>query len=207
MNTHKQIAIGLAKISLALKHHAWKEAVGIGLNPSQGQILSLLCSHEKPLSLSAIAEQMAVTPASISDAIAALEAKGLVRKQRNTHDGRSRLIRLTTRGRKAGRLAAQWPDFLQGALETLDENEAPLFLRAVLKLIRSLQVRGAIPVSRMCVTCVYFRPQAHGDANRPHYCDFVNAPLGDSDLRIDCPEHKPAPLEATHFNWAAFNRP
>lgn len=207
MNTHKQLAIGLAKISLALKHHAWKEAVGIGLNPSQGQILSLLCSHEKPLSLSEIAEQMAVTPASISDAIAALEAKGFVRKQRNTRDGRSKLIRLTSRGRKAGRLAAQWPDFLQSALETLDEHEAALFLRTILKLIRSLQVRGAIPVTRMCVTCVYFRPRVHGDANQPHHCTFVDAPLGDAELRIDCPEHEPAPLERSNFNWAVFNRP
>jgi hypothetical protein len=74
----------------------------------------------------------------------------------------------------------------------------------LLKTVRALQVRGRIPVSQMCVTCRFFRPDAHAGALRPHHCALVDAPFGDAQIRLDCPEHQPAPAEMAERAWAAF---
>jgi hypothetical protein len=37
-----RVAVGLAKIGLALKSHAWQNAGQQGLTPTQGQVLTLL---------------------------------------------------------------------------------------------------------------------------------------------------------------------
>jgi hypothetical protein len=58
-----------------------------------------------------------------------------------------------------------------------------------MKMIRALQDGGQIPLSRMCVTCRYFRENAH-EQGPPHHCAFVDAPLGVAELRMDCNEHE-----------------
>ncbi|WP_242908088.1 hypothetical protein [Actinomadura terrae] len=55
----------------------------------------------------------------------------------------------------------------------------------------SLQDRRAIPVARMCLTCTYFRPNAHPGTDRPHHCAFVDNPFDDGELRLECPDHQP----------------
>jgi len=56
----------------------------------------------------------------------------------------------------------------------------------------------------MCVTCRYFRPNAHDDPERPHHCAFVEAAFGDRNLRVDCLDHDPAGAEVTEELWSAF---
>jgi hypothetical protein len=70
-------------------------------------------------------------------------------------------------------------------------------------MIRALQEQGQIPVSRMCVTCVHFRPRLH-DGPLPHHCAFVDAPMADRHLRVDCKEHEEAPGTQREEAWARF---
>jgi hypothetical protein len=56
----------------------------------------------------------------------------------------------------------------------------------------------------MCVTCRYFRPDAHQDEANPHHCEYVDAAFGDHLLRVDCSEHQAAPEEAQQANWSAW---
>jgi hypothetical protein len=74
-------------------------------------------------------------------------------------------------------------------------------------MIRTLQERGRIPVARMCVSCTFFRPFRHDDRARPHHCAFVDAPFGDGELRLDCPDHAAAPTEQAARTWHAFRAP
>lgn len=201
----QRLATALAKIGLALKHRAWQEAGLRGLNPTQGQILTLLAAAPSDgLSLTALAEQLAVTLPTASDAVRALEQKELVEKQRDPADGRAIRISLTPAGRAEAGRAAGWSDFLATAAGSLTGEEQVAFLRALIKMIRTLQERGEIPVSRMCVTCTYFRPNVHAGTQRPHHCAFVDAPFGDSALQLDCRDHQPAPAEQARRAWIAF---
>jgi DNA-binding Lrp family transcriptional regulator len=154
--------------------------------------------------LGTIAQGVGISEPTACDAVQTLVKKGLVKKVRSTADHRARAISLSVQGRREAARAAGWPDFLAEAVETLPAAEQEALLRALVKTIRALQEAREIPVSRMCVTCQYFRPNVHDDPRRPHHCAYVDAPFGDTLLRIECGEHVPATVEAQTENWHIF---
>jgi DNA-binding MarR family transcriptional regulator len=200
----RRVTTGLAKVGIALKAQAWAEAGGRGLTPTQGQVLALLRASPGGLRLGALADQLGVTAATTSDSVAALVRKGLVAKEPLPGDGRAVLVRLTPAGTREAAAAAAWPDFLLEAVDELSPAEQAAFLRGLVTMIRTLQARGRIPVARMCVSCQFFRPFRHDDPARPHHCAFVDAPFGDGELRLDCPDHAAAPAEQAERTWRVF---
>ena len=203
----KRVTIGLAKIGIALKQQAWAEAGGRGLTPTQGQVLALLRANPDGLRLGALAEQLGVTAATTSDSVTALQRKGLVTKEPMAGDGRAVIVLLTPTGTREAAAAAAWPDFLLEAVGELSTVEQATFLRALVSMIRTLQEKGRIPVARMCVSCRFFRPYQHDNPARPHHCAFVDAPFGDGELRLDCPDFRTAPDEQAAQTWLAFRAP
>ena len=186
----QRMITGLTKVCTALRSRAWQGAESQGLTPTQGQVLTLLQSAaDAGMRLSEIAAGLATSPATASDAVSSLVKKGLVSRERAADDRRAIAIRLTPDGLKQAKQAASWPDFLLDAVDTLSPEEQTIFFKGLTTIIRTLQEQNNIPVSKMCVTCHYFAPHVYEDADRPHHCNFVNAPFGDRDLRLDCPEH------------------
>src|SRR5215211_9333601 len=203
----KRVTTGLAKVGLALKQQAWAEAGGRGLTPTQGQVLALLRANPDGLRLGQLAGQLGVTAATTSDSVGALARKGLVTKAALAGDGRVVVVQLTAAGARAAAAAAAWPDFLLEAVDELSGDEQAAFLRGLVTMIRTLQVRGRIPVARMCVSCQFFQPFQHDDPATPHHCAFVDAPFGDGELRLDCPDHRTAPADQAERAWHAFRAP
>lgn len=187
----ERTAHGLAKIALALRHRAWSGARAHDLTPTQGEVLASL-HRRAPASLSEVARQLAIGRPTASEAVSTLVAKGLVRKETDATDRRRVVLALTDAGHHAARQALLWPHFLAEVVDELEASEQAALVRALQKVIRRLQERGEIPVSRMCATCTYFRPHRHADPRRPHHCAYVDLPFGDRDLRFDCAEHEPA---------------
>jgi DNA-binding MarR family transcriptional regulator len=186
----QRVATGLVKIGLALKSQSWQDAGQQGLTPTQGQILALLQAREPAgLRLSEIAEGLAVTPATASEAVSVLVEKGLVAKVKSAQDKRAIAITLTDPGKQQAVQVSCWSDFLLGAVAELDEAEQGVFLKGLIKIIRKLQDQGRIPIAHMCVNCQFFQPDRYTDAERPHHCAFVDAAFGDRQLQIDCPDH------------------
>lgn len=201
-----KLVTGLAKLGVAMRHHAWSRAGRRGLNPTQGQVLVVLrAAGGHGLRVSELAERLAVATATVSDSVAALARKGLVTKQRDPADARAVAVFLTVTGQAEAEEAAGWPDVLLEAVATLDSDEQAALYRALLKTVRALQVRGRIPVSQMCLTCRSFRPYAHPEEPRPHHCALVDAAFGDAQLRLDCVEHQTAPPDQSERAWAAFS--
>jgi DNA-binding MarR family transcriptional regulator len=203
----RRVTTGLAKVGLALKQQAWAEAGGRGLTPTQGQVLALLRASPGGLRLGVLAAQLGVTAATTSDSVAALARKGLVAKAALAGDRRAVLVQLTPAGVREAAAAAAWPDFLLEAVDELSPDEQAAFLRGLVTMIRTLQERGRIPVARMCVSCRFFRPYRHDHPTTPHHCAFVDAPFGDGELRLDCPDHLPAPAAQAERTWHAFRTP
>lgn len=200
------IAAGLAKIGLALKTHAWQQAGGAGLTPTQSQILATLAGRGSRMRLADVAEALAVTPATTSDAVSALVRKGLLRKQRDADDSRALAIVLTARGRRVAARVSEWPDFLLAAVDSLSETEQTVFVGALVKMVRSLQEQGRIPIARMCVNCRFFAPHRYPDPVNPHHCGFVDAPFGPRDLRLDCPDFEPALVSIQNASANAISK-
>jgi len=199
-----RIATGFARINTAMRAKAWSQAAANGLTPTQADILHLLASRNVPLRLSAIAEQLAITPATASDAVAALVNKDLVEKGRASDDGRAIALKLTKTGARVAATVPDWTGFLGAAADTLSKEEQAQLLKMIIKMIRALQEKGEIPVNRMCVTCKHFGPNETGDPVTPHYCHFVKAPFGDQHLRLDCAEHEEADKPVQLRKWAIF---
>jgi len=182
-----RVATGLNKLGLAMKHETWAQANEEGLSPTQGQIVAALATAAH--SGSELAAKLGLSLPTISDSVRALVEKGYVDKARDPRHPRASLLSLSARGRAVAKKVRTWPDFLAGAVEELSEGEQQVMLKAVIKMIRSLQDSGHVPVQRMCVSCRYFQPHVRaGDA--PHHCAFVDAPLADQHLRVDCAEHE-----------------
>jgi DNA-binding MarR family transcriptional regulator len=200
----RRVTTGLAKVGLALKQQAWAEAGGRGLSPTQGQVLALLRANPGGLRLGELATQLGVTAATTSDSVSALRRKGLVTKTPLAGDGRAVVVRLTPAGTREAAAAAAWPDFLLEAVGELSAAEQAAFLRGLVTMIRTLQIRGRIPVARMCVSCRFFQPFRHRGEALPHHCEFVDAPFGDGELRLDCPDHATAPAEQADHTWRVF---
>jgi DNA-binding MarR family transcriptional regulator len=186
-STEQSILIGLSKVSLALKSQSWQDAEASGVSPTQAQILALLqAKGNEGMRLSEVAAGLAVTPATASDAVRVLDQKGLVQKKRSTEDARAISIVLTAPGQKLAERTSCWSDLLLGAVDELSEPEQAVFLSGLTKMIRKLQEAGQIPIAKMCVTCRFFQPNLYPDNDKPHHCDFVDAPFGDRDLRLEC---------------------
>jgi len=201
----QRVTVGLAKIALSLKTRSWKAAGRRGVTPTQAQVLALLrARRDTGARLSTVADGLGVTRPTASDAVTVLVRKGLVRKDKAPDDGRAVALYLTAAGAAKAVETADWPDALLGAIEVLSAAEQGVFLRSLVKMIHGLQQRGDIAVSEMCLTCRYFRAYAHDDADEPHHCAYVDAPMGDRHLRLDCREHAPAPAALHQKNWAHF---
>lgn len=186
----RRVAVGLHKLGLAMKQQSWSQANEDGLSPTQGQILATL-HLEGPLSGSELANRLGVKLPTISDSVRVLVEKEAVNKTPDPRHPRASLISLTAKGRKLALKVSGWPDFLAMAAESLSEPEQEVFLKGIVKLIRALQEAGHIPTNRMCVTCRFFQPNVH-QGDTPHHCAFVDSPMADRHLRVECGEHQEA---------------
>jgi DNA-binding MarR family transcriptional regulator len=182
-----RILQGLQKIGLVMRMHQVAAGATAGVSPTQLQTIALIEARGE-LKVSEIAEQLAVSLPTASDAVSALAKKKLVNKRTDASDGRATRLSLTAEGKKLARGTADWPDFLAKAVQALGPGEQVVFHRGIVKMIRALQEEGRIPVARMCVNCRFFRPLAHAGEDRPHHCDYVDAAFGDIELRVDCGE-------------------
>lgn len=203
MSADAHIATGLAKIGTYLRSENWRQAENERLTPTQSQIVVHLMQRG-PARITALADELGVTQPTASDAAAALIRKGHVERRQDPADARASLLHPTRSGRRIAEKMAVWPDALLAAADTLAPLERAVFLKALTKMIRSLQVQGAIPVQRMCATCQFFRPNVHNDPAAPHHCAFVDAGFGDAALRLDCDDHEEAPDPQAAVNGQVF---
>ena len=141
--------------------------------------------------LSDLAAAVGVSAASMSDSVAALERKGLISKEPAAEDRRAKAIRATPEGLREAAALAEWPEPILSVPAGLPPGDRGDLLRALSTVIVGLQDRNLVSSSRLCVTCRYFRPNQHADADRPHHCAFVDAAFGDRSLRLDCDDHEP----------------
>jgi DNA-binding MarR family transcriptional regulator len=200
-----QLASGLEKIGLAMKSRTWRREGRAGLGPLQRQVLTLLRSKPgQRAQVTTVANELAVRLPTASEVIATLERKQLVRRRRDTSDGRVVMAQLTAKGNRSCTPSSGMPDRLGVATETLSGPEQVVLLTSLMKVIRSLQDQGEISVARMCVSCQSFRPNQHDNADRPHHCDYLNVSFGDRSLRLDCPVYEPASAVQVNEAWTTY---
>lgn len=199
-----RIIVAISRIASVLRAGMWEAATLEGLNPAQAEILQLLRNRTHGVRLSYLAAQLSVSNASASDSVAALVAKGLVRKAKAEDDGRASALWLTDEGRALVEKLSTALNFADDAAASLERDVQEQLLVGLFKLIAELQKHERFPALRACLSCRYFEPNKFPGNPVPHHCALVKAPLPISFLRIDCAEHEPTDPLQERRNWAIF---
>ena len=201
----RRLREGLERIANVLRSERWGALEKTPLNPTQAQILAFLLGRgDSGARVSAIAQHIGVSQPTATDSILSLEKKGLAARRPDPCDGRAVVVVTTNAGRALAQQIAAHATVTDRALAGLSALEQRELLGLLVKLIRNLQIEGAIAPQRMCVTCRYFRPHAYADAPAPHHCAYVNAPLRADGLRLDCPEHDALSAEQQQAIWNSY---
>ena len=200
-----RLVTGLSKIGLAMKSRPWRRQGRQGVGPLQVQVLSFLRTQPNRCAMvSVIARELSVKLPTASEVIRTLELKTLVRRRRSDIDNRVVTVHLTAKGMKASQVGTGWPEALAAATQQLSGQEQTDLLAILVKMIRALQLQGEIPVARMCVSCQHFGPNAHPNSAASHHCQFLDVPLADQSLRLDCSDYVQASPVAAEKIWAQF---
>lgn len=185
-----KLVAAIDRVGHALRVQMGQVARDGGLTPTQLQLLVRL-QFERPESarVGVLAAELDLTPATVSDSLRALERKGLVERVRDPVDGRGVRLTLTWDGHDVAARADSWRRASERLLVGMSLEDKERALGVLIDLIGALHRDGILTVARTCVTCRYF--VATGGASDGHRCAFLDATLGPSDLRVDCPEHEP----------------
>jgi DNA-binding MarR family transcriptional regulator len=186
-----RIVAALERLSQVFRVRLREEARRRNLSPIQAQFLVYLLHHDVVLRrVSQLAREFDLTQATVSDAVASLETKGLLRREQWPEDRRVVTLRLTPEGDGLATSLSNWADPIREHVEGFSKGERETAMGFLMELAGSLQRSGLIAVARMCVTCRFFRRDVRPGEASPHHCGLLNLPLGGSDLRVDCPEHE-----------------
>lgn len=185
----QKILIGLEQVGQAIALLFETESRKEKLSALQMRIILSLLEPHRPDTVGALSHEMGVTAPTISDATRALEKKAYLNKRRSEGDNRVVRISLTPEGKRLGRNLNGKRARLLDVIAGLPGGEKAGLLSVLIRLTRGLQEGGLVSVSRMCVSCEFFRPNTYPGSEKPHHCGFVDAPFGEPELRLDCPEH------------------
>ncbi|MEQ1656783.1 MAG: MarR family transcriptional regulator [Nitrospira sp.] len=200
-----RLVTGLSKIGLAMKSRPWRRQGRQGVGPLQVQVLLFLRTQPNRCAMvSVIAKELSVKLPTASEVIRTLELKQLVRRRRSDTDNRVVTVHLTAKGMKASQVGTGWPEALAAATQQLSGPEQANLLAILVKMIRALQLQGEIPVARMCVSCEHFSPNAHPNSAASHHCQFIDTPLADQSLRLDCSDYIEATPLVAKQAWEKF---
>lgn len=186
MEIDSKILAALERIQTAAQFLLQQQSHSHGLSPLQVRILALVLQDEAK-TVSAIAKNLLVSKATVSEAVRTLESKNLIRKIASAADSRSYSVELTPRGSELAHITAAYDTPLQKTLLSLKAEQKDSLWESLLHLIGFMEKQDLIPYNRMCLTCTHCGRDVN---DSKYYCNLMKTPLSVSSLRINCPEHQ-----------------
>jgi len=181
-----KIVAALERISQAFKVLLWEKAKTLGLSPIQIQILIFVAHHRGGYNkVSFLAKEFDLTKPTISDAIRALDQKGLIEKEASSTDSRSYTIVLTEKGREMAHLTEGFADPLADPVQSMELREQEKLFETLSKLIYQLNQNDVLTVQRSCFSCKFF-----GEKRTEPYCRLLGKNLRTADFRLDCNDYE-----------------
>ncbi len=182
----EKIFSALERIHTACRSSLQQSVSENGVSSLQAQIMLFLQQRETA-SVSQLAEHLKLSKPTVSDAVAALSEKKLIKKSFSESDARGYLIILTTKGKQEiAKISGYAAPFLE-SLGTLTDGQKQALWDALLNLLRTMESQGLISRQRMCFSCMHLGQNIN---SHTYYCKLMQAPLSIPALRIDCDEHE-----------------
>lgn len=169
------------------------EAHAEALLPVQWEALRYLDKANRfSRTAAALTAYLGITKGTVSQTLGALETRGLVKKQINAKDRRSKHLSLTAKGRK---LLGKDPLIATiQAIEQLSRTTQQSLGKGLEGLLTSrLTARKRQPFGQ-CGDCRYFAYQHAGGG--PHYCQLLQEKLAKADAHKICYEQLPVQADS-----------
>ena len=198
-----QLTQALRRLSQWAHMRGWRKWSTQRITPTQSKILGLLAARAHGLSSTQVARELGVSPATLCDSVKALRRKGYVTRQRDSEDARRKTLQLTPEGASIA-LESAASDPLLEAVEGLTMAEQEVLQVLWMKMIHALEGNGALPPSRTCVRCQFFRPFCAPSSDTPHRCLKVQNEFAASAVRLDCELFEAAGALEQNALWEAF---
>ena len=132
--TGTHVWLVLMKAHRSMQRHAAASIAALDLGLSDFVVLEMLL-HRGPMKVNDIGRKVDLTSGSITTAVDRLQARGLVSREVNREDGRSRIVQLTAKGRDLIRAAfAAHADRMERAAGGLDLKERTELVSLLKKL-------------------------------------------------------------------------
>lgn len=187
-NPDLKIIASLERLGEGFRVLLWEKAKVLGISPIQIQILIFAQFHsDEKCKVTYLAQEFSLTKPTISEAVKSLEQKGFIERKTEILDSRSHTIHLTEAGKLAVAQTAHFANPMLDSLAKTPSTEKGDLLEQLLSVIEHLQRAGIISMQRMCFSCRFY--QKNGER---HFCQFLNKPLDNSELRVDCREFEAA---------------
>ena len=181
-----KIVAALERISQAFRVLLWEKAKNLGLSPIQIQILIFVAHHRAAYNnVSFLAKEFDLTKPTISDAIRALDQKGLIEKKASPTDSRSYTILLSEKGRQMVGVTEDFADPLASSVEGMGQKEQEKLFQRLSQLIHQLNQSDILTVQRSCFSCKFF-----GEKGTEPYCHMLRQKHKPADIRVDCNEYE-----------------
>jgi DNA-binding MarR family transcriptional regulator len=179
-----KIIVAMERLSEAFRVLLWEHAKSLGISPIQIQILIFLRYQAKEkCKVGFLAHEFNMTKATVSEAVKTLEQKALLHRQPDPADTRSHSLHLTPAGFDVAAQASLFANPMLQPLSHLSALDQSALLENLLGIIAQLQRAGIISLQRMCFSCRFYQQKDKG-----HFCQFLDKPLKNGELRVDCTE-------------------
>ncbi len=172
----------LERLARAERALLTRRAYALGLSATQAGILLEL--RGRPLSAGALAEALGLAPPTVTDALHALKAKGLLLEEEDPKDRRRKRLRLTPKGEGVAEALRPYRAPLAEALKGVPDPEG--LWAGLAHLAAGLIAQGVMAETGLCLTC---RHLARGEEG--YRCALLGVPLAPRELRLACPDHAP----------------
>jgi len=115
---------------------------GLNITPVQFGILTIL-GEDKPFEQVSLGNELGIDRSTMSNVIARLESRNLIRRQASKQDGRSKCVRITAKGKKCLDHAREQVEKVQHELVSpLAEGEQEQFVRSLRRLVEAANGNG-----------------------------------------------------------------
>jgi DNA-binding MarR family transcriptional regulator len=188
----RRLATGLIRLAVAVHDTTDARSAVAERTMAQQQVLLLMARRQDEYPLASLAAELGMPVDAAMAAISTLAREGMVSVGGPSYSPDGVRVQLTERGRRHAPRTLRWAESLLGELGGLDESVQAQLLTIVTEEIAALQREGRIPIAKMCVTCRFFDGYAHPGTQQPHHCWLVDAPFGNQDLRLRCPDQIPS---------------
>ena len=134
-NHRKTITFRLAQTARAARGRSGSHLTRMGLHPGQDSVLKTL-SEQDGLSMSQLAQSLAVQPPTVTKMVSRLAAQGYVERRASKGDGRQAHVFLTEQGRDTiADVDRGWKRLEKEALAGIDEKD----VKRLRKLLRQIE--------------------------------------------------------------------